>query len=68
MPIFQHGMDLTRGELDRGVGRDEFWVTKFEPVMNDSTLKFSLPGGDLPLPLAALDPNALLLSPVQENC
>jgi hypothetical protein len=32
--------------------------------MNHSTLKFALPGGDIPLPLAAVDPNA----PVFEPC
>jgi hypothetical protein len=61
--LLRSGLDLTRGELDRGVGRDDFWVTEVEPVMNDSTLKFALPGGDLPLPLATVDPNAPVIEP-----
>jgi hypothetical protein len=61
--LLSSGLDLTRSELERGVGRDEFWVTEVEPVMNDSTLKFALPGGDLPLPLAAVDPNAPVFEP-----
>jgi hypothetical protein len=61
--LLRSGLDLTRGELDRGVGRDGFWVTEVEPVMNDSTLKFALPGGDLPMPLAAVPPNAPVIEP-----
>jgi hypothetical protein len=40
--LFRFGQDLRRGELDCGAGRDDFWVTEVEPVMNDSTLKFAL--------------------------
>jgi hypothetical protein len=61
--LLRSGLDLTRGELDRGVGRDDFRVNEVEPVMNDSTLKFALPGGDLPLPLTAVDPNAPVFEP-----
>jgi hypothetical protein len=55
--LLRSGLDLTRGELDRGVGRDDFWVQQVEPLMNDPALVFELFDHATPLSLA---PNAPL--------
>jgi hypothetical protein len=56
--LVRSGKSLTRGELDRRMGRDDFWVKVVEPKFNDPSTCALLRDVELPPCLIAVDPSA----------
>jgi hypothetical protein len=56
--LLRSGLDLTRSELDKGVGRDDFWNVEMEPMFNDKRLDVSAPCAVDELVLSRVDANS----------
>jgi hypothetical protein len=56
--LVRSGKSLTRGELDRRMGRDDFWVKVVEPKFNYPSTCALLRDVELPPCLIAVDPSA----------
>jgi hypothetical protein len=56
--LLRSGLDLTRSELDKGVGRDDFWNAEMEPMFNDKRLDVSAPCAVDALVMSRVDANS----------
>jgi hypothetical protein len=58
--LMQSGQDLTRKDLERRVGRDDFWVDLVEAKFNDPAVIAALPCSELPPSLHGVNPNCVV--------